>query len=130
MLTLMVGTVILALIYGAFWHNRPARPQNDESESDLSWLERMVNRALEWLVLMPHVSNPLERKEYVSPAVKGVIPVRQSELFRPVLRALRGLNPWHRLLVDRNAVGAVELSMPTDSFEKANTHGLAAGRTT
>jgi len=25
MLTLMFGTVILGLIYGAFWHNQPAR---------------------------------------------------------------------------------------------------------
>jgi len=128
MITLMLGTVILALTYGAFWHNQPARPQNDESESDLSRLGRLVNRALEWLLLMPHASNPLERKEYVSPAEKAVIPARQTEFFRPVPRALRGLSPWLRILVDRTSV---KPSISADSFKsKANTNALAAGRTT
>jgi hypothetical protein len=30
MLTLMLGTVMLALTYGASWHNQPARRQHDE----------------------------------------------------------------------------------------------------
>ena len=30
MLTLIVGTVILALTYGAFWHNQPAGGQERE----------------------------------------------------------------------------------------------------
>jgi hypothetical protein len=30
MFTIMVATVILALTYGAFWHNQPARAQDHE----------------------------------------------------------------------------------------------------
>jgi len=130
MLTLMLGTVILALTYGAFWHNQPARRQNNERGDDEFLFGRLVTRALEWLLLMPHVSNPLEKSGHIIRTEKGVIPVRRSELFRPVLRALRGLKPRHRLLVDRTAVTVVELSIPGDSLEKANTHALAAGRTT
>jgi hypothetical protein len=36
-LPLMVGTVVLAVVYGLFWHNQPAqernRPESDDSDS-------------------------------------------------------------------------------------------------
>ena len=127
MLTLMLGTVILALTYGAFWQNQPARRQNDDRGDPGFRLGSLVNRALEWLVLMPHLSNPVEKKECVSPTGKRVIP-RQTEFFRPVRRALRGWNPWRRILVDR---AVVESSIPAHLFNpKPNTNELAAGRTT
>ena len=128
MLTPMLGTVILALTYGAFWHNQPARRQNDERGDQTFLLGRPANRALEWLLLMPHVSNPLERKKRVFLTEKGVIPAKQTEFFRPVLRALRGWNPWHRILVDQ---GAVPPSIPAGLIKsKVNTNELVVGRTT
>ena len=65
MLTLMLSTLVLALTYGAFWCNQPARRQNDDTGDPGSRLGRLVNRVLEWLVLMPHLSNPAEKKESV-----------------------------------------------------------------
>jgi hypothetical protein len=62
MLTLILGTLIIAMTYGAFWHNQPARPPNDQRRGHSFRLGRLVNHALEWLVLMPHVSNPAEEK--------------------------------------------------------------------
>lgn len=127
MITYMIATVILAVTYGAFWHDQPARPPNDQSGDPGSRLGRLVNLALEWLVLMPHVPNPLEKSEGVFLAGKGVIP-RQAEFFRLVPRALRGLNPWRRILVERDAMGH---SIPADLFKpKVDTNALAAGRTT
>jgi hypothetical protein len=35
MLTLMLGTVILALTYGAFWHNQPACRRTMREETTL-----------------------------------------------------------------------------------------------
>ena len=126
MLTLMLGTIILALTYGAFWHNQPARRQNDEKGGDDFRFGRPAKRALEWLLLMPHVSNPLEKSECLVAAGKGVIP-SQTGLFRPVVRALRGFKPWRRILMRRTGV---EPSIPADLFgSKAGTNALAAGRT-
>lgn len=126
MLTLMLGTMILALTFGAFWQNQPARRQNDEREDQASPLGAVVNRALEWLLLMPHLSNPVEREEGVFLPGKAVVPARQTEFFRAVLRALRGLDPRRRTLVDRSAV---EPSIPADLFKpEANTDALATGR--
>jgi hypothetical protein len=117
MLTLMLGTVVLAITYGAFWHNQRARRQNDERGDDDFRFGRLVNHALE-----------LERKGRVFLAGKGVIPAKQTEFFRPVLRALRGFNPSRRILVDR---AAVESSIPADLFKsKANRDELVAVRTT
>jgi hypothetical protein len=127
MLTLMLGTVILSLTYGAFWHNQPARPQNGEREDQAFRLGDRVNHALEWLLLIPHDLNPLEREGRVFLVGKRVIP-RQTDFLRPVLRALRGWNPWRRILVDR---AVVEPSIPAHLFNpKPNTNELAAGRTT
>src|SRR5689334_5944001 len=100
MLTLMLGTVILAVTYGAFWHNQPARPPSDQKGDAGFRLGRLVNRALEWLALMPHLSNPVEKKDPVFHAGKGVIPDREPGFFRQVLRAFLMWNPWHRILVD------------------------------
>jgi hypothetical protein len=100
-LTLIIGTLILALTYGAFWHNQPARRRNDDRGEPRFPLGSLVNRALEWLVLMPHVSNPVEKKEPFFLSGKSVMPDRQTEFFRLVLRALRGLNPRRRTLVAR-----------------------------
>jgi hypothetical protein len=128
MLTLMFGTLILALTYGAFWHNQPARRQNKERGDQAFLLGRRVNRALEWLLLMPHFSNPLGRNERVSLTEKDVIPARQTEFFCPVPRTLPEWNPWQQILVDR---AAMKPSTPVDLFEStANTDELAAARTT
>ena len=128
MLTLMLGTVILALTYGVFWHNQPARRQNDGRGDPGFRLGRLVNRALEWLLLMPHVSNPLEMEERAFLTGKGIVPAKQTEFFRSVLRALRGLDPRRRTLVDRAVVGP---SIPVHLFNpKPNTNELAAGRIT
>jgi hypothetical protein len=125
MVTLMLGTVILALTYGAFWHNQPARRQNDEREGQSSRLGGLVNRAMEWLLLIPHVPNPVETEERL--VLTGrLVPARQTEFFRRVLRALRGLYPRGRNLADRSAG---EASIPAELFEaEANTDPLATGR--
>ncbi len=39
MLTFMLGTVILALIYGGFWHNRPARGRDRLRVEKEQWEE-------------------------------------------------------------------------------------------
>jgi hypothetical protein len=126
-ITFMIATVILAVTYGAFWHDQPARSPNDQSGDPGSRLGRLVNRALEWLVLMPHLSNPVEKKVGVLLVGKGGMPC-QAEFLRPRLRALRGWKPWRRILVELAAIGH---SMPAHLFKpKVNTNELAAGKTT
>ena len=124
----ILAILILALTYGAFWHNQPARPSNHQRR-DLGFrLGRLVNRALEWLVLMPHLSNPAEKKESVFLNGKGVIPERQTGFFRQVLRAFLVGNPRHRILVNH---AGMRPSIPADLFKtEANTNELAAGKTT
>jgi hypothetical protein len=127
MITYMIATVILAVTYGAFWHDQPARPPTDHRRDPGSRLGRFVNRALEWLVLMPHFSNPVEKKEGVMLIGKCGMPC-QAEFLRPRLRALRGWKPWRRILVERAAIGH---SIPADLFKPSvNTNELAAGKTT
>ena len=128
MITYMIATVILAVTYGAIWHDQPARPPNDQSGDPGSRLGRLVNRALEWLVLMPHLSKPAEKKAPVFLTGKGVIPERQTGFFRQVRRALLVWNPWRRILVD---LAGMRPSIPADLFKpKVNTNELAAGKTT
>jgi hypothetical protein len=128
MITYMIATVILAVTYGALWQNQPARPPNDQSGDPGFRLGRLVNRALEWLVLMPHVPNPAEKKEPVFLTGKGVIPEGRTRFFRPVLRARLVRNPWRRILVDR---AGMRPSIPAYLFKPtANTNELAAGKTT
>ena len=74
MIALMLGTLILALTYGAFWHGEPARRQNQERERDDSRFGRLLTRVLAWLLLMPHLSYSVEQKECVLPNGKGVEP--------------------------------------------------------
>jgi hypothetical protein len=71
MITHIIAVVILAVTYGAFWHNQPARPPNDQ------------------------------RRDPVFLPGKGVIPERQTGFFRQVLCALLVRNPWRRILADR-----------------------------
>jgi hypothetical protein len=128
MITYMIATVILVVTYGAIWHDQPARPPNDQSGDLGSRLGRLVNRALEWLVLMPHLSKPAEKKDPVFLTGKGVISERQTGFFRQVLRALLVWNPWRRILVDR---GGMRPSISADLFKPTvNTNELAAGKTT
>jgi hypothetical protein len=116
MLSMMLGTVVLAITYGAFWHNQPARRQNDQRGDDDFRLGRPVNHSLE-----------LKRKGRVFPTGKRVKP-RQTKFFRPVLRALRGWNPWHQILVDH---AGMRPSIPAYLFKpKENTNELAAEKTT
>jgi hypothetical protein len=93
MITLVVGTVILALTYGAFWHKQPARRQNDEGGDGPFPLGRSVNRALEWLVLMPRLSNAAERKAPILVSEQSAMPEGHTEFLRPMLRDVRGWNP-------------------------------------
>ncbi len=86
MLTLIFGTLILALTYGAFWHSEPAGRQTQQSRRDDSRFGRLLSRALDWLLLMPHPSYPVEQKEWG----KRAIP-RQTAFLRE-LSALRGRN--------------------------------------
>jgi len=117
MLALMFGTVVLAITYGAFWHNQPARRQNDERGDDDIQFGRLVNHSLE-----------LKPKGVVLLAGKGVLPAIQTEFFCPVLRCPRGLDPRRRTLLDR---AAVESPTPADLFQsKANRDDLIAVRTT
>jgi hypothetical protein len=128
MLALILGTVILALAYGALWHNQPARRQNDERGDEDFRFGRLVNHALEWLLLMPHVSNPAENKEPARISEKSAIPKRQTAFFRPVLHALRRWNHWRRLLIGRAAVTPPACA---DLFKsRVDTNALAGGRTT
>jgi hypothetical protein len=99
MLTLMLGSVVLALTYGAFWHNQPARRQHGEREDQAFRLGDPTLR----------VSNPIEREERIVLTGKDVVPTRETEFFRPVLQSLRGLNRRRRISVDRTAV---ESSIP------------------
>src|SRR5512138_2984839 len=71
MIALMLGTLILALTYGAFWHGEPARRQSQQREHDDSRVGRLLSRALEWLLLMPHRSYPVARKEWPKTAIPG-----------------------------------------------------------
>jgi len=127
MLTLILGTLLTAVINGAFWHNQPARPATAQRRDRGFRLAGLLNRALEWLVLMPHVSNPAEEKEPVILSGKRVIPDRQTGLFRKVLRALLVWNPWRRILVGR---GGTRRWIPAHLFKpQANTNKLAAEQT-
>jgi len=128
MMTHIIATLILALTYGAFWHNQAAKPRNNARRDPGFWLGRLVNRALEWLVLMPHLSNPAEKKEPVFLTGNGVIPERQTGFFGQVLGAVLVWKPWRRILADR---AGMRPSIPADLFKpKASTNELPAGRTT
>ncbi len=74
MLPLILGTLILALTYGAFWHSEPARRQNQERERDDSRFGRLLTRVLAWLLLMPHLSYSVEQQECAMPNGEGVEP--------------------------------------------------------
>lgn len=87
MIALMLGTFILALTYGAFWHGEPARRQSQQREHDDSRVGRLLSRALEWLLLMPHPSYPVARKALG----KTVIP-RQTGFLRQVCALPGGRN--------------------------------------
>jgi hypothetical protein len=127
MLTLILGTLIIAMTYGAFWHNQPARPPNDQRRGHSFRLGRLVNHALEWLVLMPHVSNPAEEKEPAFLTGKIVMPDSQTPFFERVLRALAVRNPWRRFLTHR---AETRPSIPAHVFKtQALTNELAAEKT-
>ena len=116
LLTIILGTLIITVTCSAFWHNQPARQPNDQRR-----LGGLVNRALEWLVLMPHLSNPAEKK---GPAlVTGVVRQdRQTASFRPALRPLFW-KPGRRILGDR---AGTQSSAPTHLFKPQEfTNALA-----
>jgi hypothetical protein len=128
MSTHIIATVILAVTFGAFWHNQPARSPNHQRRDPGFRLGPLVNRVLEWLFLMPHFSNPAEKKKSVFLNGESVIPERQTGFFRQVLRALLVSIPWRRTLVDR---AGMRPSRPAYLFKpRVNTNELAAGKTT
>jgi len=118
MISLIVGTVILALTYGAFWHKQPGRGQNDDGGDHPFPFGHFVNRALEWLVLMRRLPSAAERK---APGVskKSARPEEQTEFLRPVLREVRGWNPERRIPVER---AAAEPSVPAGLFNIEGEH--------
>jgi hypothetical protein len=126
MLTLMLGTVFLALTYGSLWHKQPARPQNADRGDNAFPLGGKVNVALQWLLLMRRLPGPVE-SEPVRVSEKNGIPTGQTKFFRPLLRTLCAWNPWRRILVDRAAVGPSISANRFQSFQsKANTNELPA----
>ena len=82
----MIAIVILAVTYGAFWHNQPARAANNQRRDPGFRLGRFVNRALGWLFLMGHLSTPAEKKEPALLNKKRVMPESQTGFFRQVKR--------------------------------------------
>ena len=56
MLSLMLGTLILALTYAVIWHNQPARRQSDDKGGNDFRFGPVLTRALAWLLVMPHLS--------------------------------------------------------------------------
>ena len=70
----MLGTLILVLAYAVIWHNQPARRQSDDKEGNDFRFAPMLTRALAWLLVAPHLSYSVERKERVLPNGKGVEP--------------------------------------------------------
>ncbi len=74
MLSLMLGTLVLALTYAVIWHNQPARRQSDDKGGSDFRFAPMLTRALAWLLVAPHLSYSVERKEGVLPNGKGVEP--------------------------------------------------------
>ena len=128
MITHIVATVILALTYGAFWHNQPARGGNEAKGDPAFQLGRLLKRLSKRLLLIPHGSIPPEKKESVFLAGKGVKLERQPEFFRQVLRAFGARKQRHRTIV---GLTAIQPSKPADLFEsRPNLDGLAAERTT
>jgi hypothetical protein len=118
MITLIVGTVILALTYGVFWHQQPARRQNDDDEDHPFPLGHFVNRALEWLVLMRRLPSSAASQARVLVSQQSAIPEGQTEILRPVLGNVRGWNP-ERIPVER---AAAEPSVPAGLFNIEGEH--------
>ncbi len=83
MLSLMLGTLILALTYAVFWDNQPARRQRDDKGGNDFRFAPVLTRALAWLLVAPHLSYSVEQKECVLPNNKGVEP-GQTPFFRQV----------------------------------------------
>ena len=104
MLTLMLGTVILALTYGALWHNQPARRRNDKDGEPPSPLGTLLNRSLEWLLQICHLSHPGKKQKPVVISERSPVSKRQAMRFLPMVGAFLMLNPLRRLLVGRAAV--------------------------
>lgn len=126
MLTLILGTLIIAMTYGAFWHNQPARLLNDR-KGDPGFRGRLVNRALEWLVLMPRVSNPAEKNKPGVLIRRVVLHDTQTGFFLRAVHCLLAWNHWRRILLDR---AATQSSVPTHLFKPQEiTNALAAEKT-
>ena len=127
MLTLILGTLIIAMTYGAFWHNQPARALNDRRGGPGLRLGRLFNRALEWLVLMPRASNPAEKNKPAVLTGRVVIPDTQTGFFPRAVRGLLARNPWRRILLDRVETRS---SVPTHLFKPQEiTNALATEKT-
>ena len=126
MSTHIIATVILAVTYGAFWHDQPARPPNDQRRDPGFRLGRLVNRALEWLVLMPHLSNPAEKKESVFLNGKG----HTGEANR-VLSTSAPCSPDVEPVASNPRGPCWNATLDTAYLfkPKANTNELAAGKT-
>ena len=63
MLTFMLGTIILALTFGALWHSQPARQQEVTTGEAEFGPTSLLNRALHWLLLLPNASNAVEKEK-------------------------------------------------------------------
>jgi len=129
MMTHIIGMAIVAVAYGALWHMQPARRQEHDGSDHPFPFESFLNRALEWLLLIPDVSTSGEKKEPVPSSAKNALSEAQTESLRAVLRPLRvesvSSKP-RRFLGERVAV---EPSISADLFKsEANTNALATGK--
>ena len=115
MMTHIIAILIPAVAYGALWHNQPARRRNHQGADGLFPVGGWFQRALEWLLLIPHLPNPAEQEEPIPISGKSAAPARLTKFFRPVLQAVRGWNPWTGLFkskLETNELAAERITRP------------------
>jgi len=82
MITHLLAITFLALAYGAIWHKQPARRPDHQGGDYPFLLGSLVNRALEWLLLIPHVSSAAKKKEPVPISHNSALAKGQTQSLR------------------------------------------------
>jgi len=88
MLTLMLGTMILVLTFGVFWHDQPARRRPDD-QKHLP------------LPFVPRVRNSIAIRHSQLPGGKARVLMMPSRFLRPALAAVWARRLWRRILAHR-----------------------------
>ena len=123
MTTHIIATAILALTFGALWHNQPARRYKHDRELRNAGFAQLTIGAWKWL---QHLSVAIQRKRRVVPTGTPFKPKMQPELL-PRARALLAWDPWHQIVANRTAAG---LAKPSELLpSKSTTPNLATGHT-